>query len=311
MINAKNVLAPLCIVAAAFFVSACDDEEPTGENRVQEDPICGGTSGSQLIMINRLGWARILEDGVAAGLNIDDHVSLGSDAEGCNKSDFTGVDGSEGVDNEFARSLLPVLESLGGIAVEGLIQNAINEGDLLMGVLLENVDSLVDDDCVHATVLRASGVPTLGTNNLLEPGQTFDRSEIIEPVRVEGLAIEGGHLVVGPVDVQLPLFVFDVFIDITARNSLLEFYLNPDGSAEGVLSGGVDVEEIAAIAEGRNDIGALETAIPLAVRAAADVRDEDGRCSRISVGLEFGATNAFLFDTPPVDEGADETPAEP
>ena len=312
MKHSKQLFASALLVTAAMFVSACADEEPEDTNELREDPICGGTAGSQLIIVNRLGWGRVLEDGVAVGLNIDDHISRGSDSEGCNKSDFVGVDGTAGVDNEFARSLLPVLESLGGIAVEGLIQNAINEGDLLLAVLLENVDSLEDDDCVHATVLRASGVPTLGTNNLLEPGQTFERSDIIEPVRVEGLAIEGGHLVVGPVDVQLPLFVFDVFIDLTARDSLLDLYLNPDASAEGVLSGAVDVEEIAAIAEGRDDIGDLETAIPLAVRAAADIRDDEGLCSRLSVVLEFGATNAFFFEDPAaVDDGEAGMSSEP
>ncbi len=72
-------------------------------------------------------------DGVAWGFDLDDHVSTVGDLEGCGKQDLVDPDGNTGIDNAFA-GLLPTLEQTEAIAVETLIQDAVNSGALLLAL---------------------------------------------------------------------------------------------------------------------------------------------------------------------------------
>ena len=48
-------------------------------------------------------------------------------AESCFRPDMTSPDGVEGIDNQFAK-IPPLVEAVGGEAIEGLVQGIINQG---------------------------------------------------------------------------------------------------------------------------------------------------------------------------------------
>ena len=95
---------------------------------------CGGEGGEGMTYTYVLAEVALIaeanEDGSVIGLNLDDRVDDMPAPESCNKLDFTGPDGTPGVDNQL--SLFgPILGLFGGDPA-ALIQGAINEGSLLI-----------------------------------------------------------------------------------------------------------------------------------------------------------------------------------
>jgi hypothetical protein len=129
-----------------------------------------------LAAVNTLGFTRSESPGVAPGFNLDDRVSDTSDVRTCRKPDFTSPEGEPGIDNQLA-TLVPLFEVVGIGAVEGLVQNSIKEGGLLIMLEAGDVNDRVDDPEITLQLRLGQGTPLLGTDGLLLSGQTFHAHE--------------------------------------------------------------------------------------------------------------------------------------
>ena len=250
---------------------------------------------SQAYVITALGFTREGPKGVVPGFDLDRRVSPTDDQASCGKPDLIGPDGTPGIDNQLAL-LIPDIEKIVGNAIDGIIQGAINDGRLLIAFDLANVNDTREDSCVDMEVKLLDGKPSLGTDGVVEAFQTFDlrkQGQTLSPA--QGGKITKGTFTIGPFPLRIPIAIFDVAFTIYLRDALVRFTLDEDGNAEGVLGGGVSIEEIAEGVKDGAGVGRLIPQIKLIGRAAADLgRTEEGTCTLVSAALAFKAKPAFV-----------------
>lgn len=235
-------------------------------------------------------------DGVAWGFDLDDHVSSVGDLEGCGKQDLVDPDGNTGIDNAFA-GLLPTLEQTEAIAVETLIQDAVNSGALLLALELSGVDDRWNDDCVTVRLGRAEGVPLLGNDGLLLDGQTlsWEPDSLGPPIQA---ALVDGALVASPFTVDIDLRVITADVKLSLLESGLRLQLDEDApSASGFVSGGFRTAQLLDVLSDQAIDGDLRTILEQGLPLLADLVDpETGACDQMSVTLEYDAVRVFLED---------------
>ena len=255
---------------------------------------CGPIEPTHVFVVSELRFARV-DEGVSSGFDLDDRTSDGADRGGCQKVDFESPDGVEGVDNQFAH-LLPAIEAAGGLAFEGLIQDAINAGNILIMIEMENVDDLVDDECVSVIIQRGEGLPIVNRDDRIEGGQTFDRNVGVAVSRTEEGAIEGGILGFTGVAFDIPayVFTFDFLIPVTDGEVQLE--IREDGTATGVLGGGISVDALIEVVSSIDGAGGVPDAVTALAPGLADLfPDDSGQCQSVSVALEIEAVPGFFY----------------
>ncbi len=247
----------------------------------------------QQLVMTQITFARA-EDGVSPGFDLDGEVT-GPDAPGdCGQADYVGMDGSAGVDNALAR-LLPFLDTTEAVAVEPLVQQAINEGELLLMVDVQGLDDFTNDDSVDVTILRATGTPFVGTDDRLEAGQTFDVNPDVEPTSVEGASLVDGVLTAQGFHVFLPLRVFDTFLEFSFADAILEVTFHDDGSYSGVLAGRFDWSDMLDTLLAAPIDQSLKDLLPDLLLTLSDMRSDDGVCRIMSATLEFEGKGAFFY----------------
>jgi hypothetical protein len=256
---------------------------------------CGDPSAMHSVVITQLAFTRINEDGSINGFDLDDTESAGGDPVGCGHADRVGTDGSAGVDSAFA-TLAPVLEGLGAGAVEGLIQQAIDSGELLLLIEISHLDDWQSDSCADVAVHRGEGTPLIGTDGTIMVDQTFGLSTEVPSTSGSGGWVEGGAFEIRSVEITLPVQILDVFLTFTMPEGALHLDLAEDGTVTGYLAGGVPVEQITTQIGGISDIGELSSVIPPLIEAAADLYpDETGACTALSLGFDVAGKPAFVF----------------
>lgn len=266
---------------------ACAAPDDTGDTCDPAAPV------DALFVVRALTFARPA-GGVSHGFDLDGVTTAAGDPTGCGVPDDIGADGRSGVDNAFAR-LLPALALTEAQAVEEIIATTITSGELLLTVALSDVDGR-DDRCVGVEVGRARGVPMLGTDGLLLPGQTFDPDPDVPTVRVDGAALRDGSLEVGGLDLQLPLTVFGVNLLVALPGAALRIDLAEDGDSSGYFAGPADTAYLASVARGDNVDPAVAGLLETLLAKNADLTpNELGVCADISVTFDFVAVSAFWF----------------
>jgi hypothetical protein len=270
---------------------ASDTSSPSDGSAVATS--CDAPDRQTMAMVNVLRFAREVEGGRVPGIDLDDRVSDNRDAPGCFQADATAPDGTPGVDAAFS-TLLPALEAVGGDAIEGLVQSAINMGELLLSLEIMGLDDPLNDDCVQVRVGRGMGVPSLGTDGYLLAGQTYERDPAGPESVIVGATIRNGVLEAGPFELALPLQVFDRFILFNVRQARLQVQVTPGGDWVGVMGGAVLIEEIEQVAQ---DAGETVSAVlQTIVGQAADLLpNEAGVCQALSVSLVFNARDGFFY----------------
>ncbi|MAY79154.1 MAG: hypothetical protein CL930_11670 [Deltaproteobacteria bacterium] len=248
---------------------------------------CDQPEVTQVAVITEMWFARI-EDGVTWGTDLDGNTT------GCGIDDYVDPEGNGGIDNA-SGGLVPILELTEGAAIEVYLQNMINSGELLLMIEIEDVDDPMDDTCVDVNLVRALGSPTVGTDRIIESGQTFDRDPNLPSSRTEGMSISSGTLLASPLYVSLPLQYFDDHLTINIQGSTLRVDQGVDGHVAGYLAGGVLTEEITSFVDGRGDIDIGDLMISLLETNADLWPDENGDCKGISFVLEYRAKPAFFY----------------
>jgi len=130
------------------------------------------------LVVRTLGIGRVAE-GISAGFDLDASVTAPGGPTGCGVGDHVDPDGTTGIDNAFA-GLMPFLDSTEAAALEPLLQQKINEGELTLLIEIAGLDDTEQDDCVAVRMLRGSGLPQLGTDGLILEDQTFELDETVQ-----------------------------------------------------------------------------------------------------------------------------------
>lgn len=293
----QHRLAPLAGLALlGLLVLACDDtafgEAGTGHDGLDAAWTCDSEANKAVFVIQQLAFSEA-EDGVVWGFDLDDEVSEVGDSRGCGKGDFVDPEGTPGIDNAFAQ-LFPAIENTEAVAIHGLMQTAVNDGELLLVAEVLGLDDLVADDCVTVRFGTAVGTPMLGTDGYLLDGQTFQRHPELDPGLTEHTEVIDGSLTAGPLVANIELQVLDAQLAFAIAQGAIRLDLAPDGSeATGHFGGGFSVAYVLdVLANTGVDDGltaVLQTALPL----AADLDSDEGECAAMSVDLGFRAVPAF------------------
>ncbi len=279
------VLTPGCEVEETDPLATCDDDT-RALVRELETP--------DHYVISQLTFAR-RSDGTVRGFDLDGFDSELNDSEGCGHADFPSPEGDDGVDNNFA-ALIPILESTEAVAAESLIAQSISAGELLITVSLSGVDDWMDDTCVDFTLGRAEGVPLVAADGSLLDLQTLPRHSTIQTVNAPATASDFRVDVAGPLTFNLPLDILNAELDFLVTRGRFQVQRRWDGRLTGLMGGVMPIAQLVEILE-RDDVN-LQEFIPL-VESVADVRDDAGACSQVSIAFEFEATPVYLTDPLP------------
>lgn len=247
-------------------------------------------------LFRTLRFAREVVEGQSEGFDLDGAETVEGAADGCGIGDFAHPQGGGGIDNEFAR-ILPLIEELGGAALELLVQDAIEAGELLLLTELAGLDDELNDSCVDVSLLRGLGVPALGGDGLLLPDQSFELNTVVPPSELSCVPLVDGVLHASPITMRLPLAVFDELVDLTMHDGTLEMKRTEAGW-DVAIGGGVSVLEIQQNVESFDGIGEdIPVLVETVLGAHADLEgDVPGICDRISVTLRAEGVRAFLIE---------------
>lgn len=296
--SALFAVASAALVSALAVLPGCS----TAEDDVP--PTCQ-PGATETYVITALNFTRESPRGVAPGFDLDGRTSGSDEQASCGKADMTSPDGQAGIDNQLAQ-VLPDVEKQVGNAVDGIIQGAINDGRLLVALEVANLNDTKKDECVDLHVKLLDGKPTLGTDGVVEAYQTFDprKEGQLESHAVNGATdgdttvvgkIDDGQLLIGPFELRIPIAIFDVAFTIHMRKAYIRMRFDEEGNAEGMLGGGVSMDEIV---EGVRTGAGVERIIgPIRAvgKAVADLAPNDeGVCTLVSAALTFKARRAFL-----------------
>ncbi len=280
------------MITALFLLAACKEPEAVAE----EDIPCDGVDDidqTHMVVLQQIYFSRRDPENRAWGFDLDGRVSAATDAGGCFKPDLTSPDGRQGVDSAFS-GLVPILEQTEGAAVEGLIQQSINSGSLLISVEIDDLDDFQNDSCTRARIGRAKGPPMLATDGFVESGQTYERDDAYAQAVLEQVAVVDGEIEAGPFAWTLEVQVLDTLVNLSLSNAWLHYQINEDGTGWGYLGGGLD---IAYLIDFMSNIQSdVDDVLVGAVQATADLTPDDaGACTELSAVLEFGTASGFYF----------------
>ena len=274
----------LCVALTGGCTSAEKETNVGPEADIEQ---CSRVDPTHLSVITEAWFARI-ENGVSPGADLD------GDGPNCGHEDFVDSEGNEGIDNAFG-ALLPLLDLTEFTAVEVYLQDTINWGELLLMIEMEDVDSVENDPCVNVNLIRGLGEPTVGTDKIIESGQTFDRDLDLPMSRSEGVAVVDRRLEASPLNLPLPVQYFDDHLTINFEQGVLRHDIGEDGHGTGFLAGGIRSQDIVDFVDGRGDIDVGDLLISLLDTNSDVWPDENGKCEGFSAVLEFKTKPAFFY----------------
>jgi hypothetical protein len=277
------------LAAASVVLAGC------GPDGLSADEISCTTGETHVAVLTSFAFT-IAEKDIAPGFDLDGRVSTADDYLSCGKADFVDPDGRTGIDNRLA-SLIPVVKAQVGDAVDGLVQGAINDGNLVILMEVENVDDTVNDACVNVGVqVGLKKRLSLGTDGVIEAYQTFDADPNVPRSYVTKANIKNGVLSTGSFPLVIPMAFFDVSFTVHMEQAQLRFSIDEEGKTHGYLGGGIWPKEILDGVSKGAGVDQYLPAIKLAMDANTDMayNDDTGKCEQLSGALEFTGTPAFV-----------------
>ena len=271
--------------------------------------LCDGGGGEEILVSSGIRFARAA-DGISDGFDLDGEVTTPGGPSGCGVADFVSPAGTPGVDNAMAR-MLPALEATEAQAIEALVHASVNSGDLLFVWRLSDLEDPWNDPCVRLELFRGKGVPLVGNDGRLLPGQTIALDPDIPPVEVAATLTEG-VLEARDMAIHLPIQIFQAFIEFDLIHTQVRFRradtetltvdrfgtttVMPEGSFAGLFGGGVATSTLQAIADGENVDGALGGLVGGLLALNSDLEPQaDGTCAAVSVTFETYPIPAFIW----------------
>lgn len=281
--RAHMLSSMLAAASLAALLAGCEATRTCGE-----PPVPGA---QEVWLIDSLQFGRI-ESNISEGFDLDDLIGMQ-----CARRDYTDPDGLRGIDNALA-GLLPVVEAqaVGGQHLDYLLEDSIAAGQILLAFELAGVDDERDDGCFGVRMRRLSGEPLLGTDNLLLGGQTL-YPDTSAPISELGAAeMLAGRLETEPADIVLPISILDARFTLNLLGGRVRITRVSEDRIEGVIAGGIDIEEIFAVVATLNIPSDLMATAEALIRTNADLALIDGACSQLSAVLVFTAVPGFIAE---------------
>ncbi len=268
-----------------------------------EEPIaeaagtCSADTNAELVVVRTIELVIADDAGVSEGFNLDGTVSTDGGSTGCGIGDYVSPGGTEGIDNNFSR-LVPTLETTEAKVetIEGLIQSAIDSGELLISFELGGIDSWESDECVSLSVGQATGDAMLGTDGLLLDGQTFDRDESAPVTEADDGQITDGTFTTTGVATDIPAQILNAYLTLPIRSGAVSITPQGDDLYAGFLGGGVATSYLQSVAETENVDPVVAELLGTVLTYNADLDDPDeGECKALSMTLDFEAVGAYWY----------------
>lgn len=276
-----------CVGCAALLVSCGSEskQEDTGEVQQPE---------TATFVLASLGFhSSPEEDGTTKGLDID-----GTSDTVCGIEDRVAPDGREGIDNELA-GLGPALEAFGAGSVRAIVQDAVNQGTLLVGVEIADIDDWQNDDSATMHVFLLEGSVDVGNNGVLEPNRSYWPRDYPSGNVADG-RIEDGVFRVEGLEFTIPIQILGIDLDFEVNDGKAVLALDETNYGFfGDVAGGVPLEVMNELADdvveaSGGDVG-LGELVRTAFSGKADLKpDDNGDCQQLSVGMEFEGVRAFI-----------------
>ncbi len=255
---------------------------------------CGDPDRQRVSVVTSLVLARET-DGISAGFDLDGEQSSEDGSTGCGIGDYQSPDGRTGIDNALAR-LMPALDQTEAVAVDGLIQQIINTGELLIMFETTGLDDPNDDECVDVSIWRGMGAPDVGTHGLINDGQTFDRDTSQGSSHAYGVSLQEGVLMASGLRLELPLQVFEATVDLVLEDASIRLEYAPDGTFVGSVGGSLDPQIIMNTVNNAPVDAGVVALLGNLLSVNTDLDHADGDCTRLSATVEIAGTSAWFYD---------------
>lgn len=254
---------------------------------------CPTTPREQSMVITKLVLLRQPTPGVSDGFDLDGRVSGADDTLSCRRRDLTAPDGRTGIDNQFSL-LVPAIDTATAGALDAAIQAAINNGQLMVAVSVDGLDDRQNDPCVGLTFRRVRGMPFVGSDSRIDPGQTFDTLQGEPVTRVTG-RMRDGVIEAGPFPLGLPIAVLDARFVIPLQNARVRIRWRADDTFEGLIGGSISAARMIEISQGLTIGGDLMSLVRRLVLSITDMEpDASGVCQSFSAAVAFEGRSAFV-----------------
>lgn len=313
---------------------------PAGQMRPQENPnayerrlalaVNTAPGGKNLCMNPELGkpdpgWRMVSGRDVRIdGIDLDGRHSMAGKrpaAGTCAHQDFTGIDGTSGVDNQFYR----MIGCTTGFQSNGQgngFQMEMYTGSWGILMTLKGVNNLQDDPEVEVGFYANADPIQLSANRQALPYATYAAEQDPRYRAVTRGRIKAGILTIDPVNVRFHNVVNAMKDDRELQSAQIRFQFTPDGGLQGYLAGYTPVEkmydlqfgarnsrnakgELAPLGQRLNTsmgrAGALGNSCAGAYAALYEAADGDpdpktGQCRSISTQYKVRLAPAFVID---------------
>ena len=245
---------------------------------------------------------RQAEGKLSYGMDLDG----GKDApKSCPHEEFTGVDGTPGVDNQLFR----LLGCVYGFRSYGQYEANENENRKSNGkgvtlIEVSGVDDARNDDSVQVSFYRAIDQYVLDGGGKFTPWSSYRIDMANGKPRYASTVkgrIKDGVLTTEPGDVNLPFYGNYTYMNQRIRDFRLTMAIGPDGTAgKGTAAGYYDVDQLMFYISGIGPIHSSGMANPPAIYVAAhELADgypdpKTGKCTALSSAFNFAAVSAFI-----------------
>ena len=180
------------------------------------------------------------------------------------------------------------------MAINGLLSDSINSGELLLLPEMTKVDDDLNDECVDVAIWRGEGSPLLGTDGLVLEDQSFGRNTEVAPGLVPGVSLIDGVVTGGPLEMDLPIQVLDFKSIFSMSQGQLRVEWHDDGTVTGEFGGAIPIAQILEITNYAIDFGDLLEEL---LYLAADMDpDANGDRQSISLTFTFEGRSAYFFE---------------
>jgi len=264
------------------------DSGAPGPFASSEAPLTCDSGQSYFYVINRVAIPQVDAAGVLPGFDLDGVTSEPGDAAGCGHVDYTSPEGVHGVDNQFAvfandvRATLDMGTALG---------DAMEEGEFAFVLEVQNVDDLLDDDCVSVRIGLGhrpdGGAPELDEDGLAIAGQTYDTRVLTEV----GGRIVDGRLETDLVDFESEMTVATPAVPFVVEDARLVASITETSLTQGVVGGKVAVATLEDVATAMTP--EMDEVAAIIVNAQADLDPVMGRCTSVSLAFELSGVHAI------------------
>jgi hypothetical protein len=248
----------------------------------------------------------VVEGPLALGMDLDGRADGAATPKSCKHENFTGLDGTPGVDNQLYR----LLGCVYGFRSYGQYEANENEnrksnGNGMTLIEVSNVDDTRNDDDVTVTIYRSVDQYTLDSGGKFVPFASYridtSNGEARYRSSVRG-RIRNGVLTTDVGDAHLPFYGNYTYMNRLLRDMRMRLELSPDGaSAKGMFGGYFDVEQLMFYVGGLGPIASSSISncpsIHVAAHQLADGYPDPktGNCTSLSSAFTFSAVAAFVI----------------